>query len=34
VIKVFWDAPAEQQASELEAAGSEARRYVSRVPLP
>ncbi|MGK2927256.1 MAG: prepilin-type N-terminal cleavage/methylation domain-containing protein [Lysobacterales bacterium] len=34
VIKVFWDAPAEQQGSELEAAGSEGRRHVSRVPLP
>jgi hypothetical protein len=34
VIKVFWDAPAEQQGSELEAAESEARRHVSRLPLP
>jgi type IV pilus assembly protein PilV len=29
VIKVFWEAPAEHQAS-----GPEARRHVSRLPLP
>jgi type IV pilus assembly protein PilV len=34
VIKVFWEAPAERQASEPEASGFEARRHVSRLPLP
>lgn len=34
VIKVFWEAPAEHQASEPVDSGSEARRHVSRLPLP
>lgn len=34
VIKVFWEAPVEHQASGPEASGPEARRHVSRLPLP